>query len=269
MFVRSSLNSSSSEMGDSNDLVRLNVGGVWYTTTESTLRAYPMSIFPKMIRDRPNVQPNSNNNKNTKSKLHGENGYYFIDRDGELFRYILNFLRTAEINLPKNFQEHDQLMSEAKFYSLQPMVNLLKAREMRENDNKNKKEVSMVEVIETCHPEKIGICGARIVISEELREKAMFGDVIERLPKIRDESRGMNGRLWLRTNITRLDWAEKLTKEGWVYMGTTSVARRLPDITGRGTDLCHMVDKWCLIEWYITGLTLILYVTGLSYSCLL
>ena len=106
----------------------------------------------------------------------------------------------------------------------------------------------MIEVIETCHPEKIGICGARIVISEELREKAIFNDVIDNLPKNRDEYRGMNGRLWLRTNMTRLDWAEKLTKEGWVYLGTTSVARKLPDVTGRGTDLCHMVDKWSLTE---------------------
>ena len=61
-----------------------------------------------------------------------------------------------------------------------------------------------------------------------------------------EEYQGQFGRYWIRTNMTRLDWAEKLTGLGWSFLGNTSICRKLPDITGRGTDLCHIVEKWQL-----------------------
>lgn len=70
------------EMGQgSNGLVRLNVGGVWYTTTVSTLKTFPDSIFPKMLGQRDNQKRGS---KDDESK-----GYYFIDR------YIQNEAKTS------------------------------------------------------------------------------------------------------------------------------------------------------------------------------
>lgn len=35
--------------------------------------------------------------------------HYFIDRDGEIFRYILSFLRTCKLLLPDDFKVHDDL----------------------------------------------------------------------------------------------------------------------------------------------------------------
>lgn len=32
--------------------------------------------------------------------------HYFIDRDGEIFRYILSFLRTSKLLLPDDFKVH-------------------------------------------------------------------------------------------------------------------------------------------------------------------
>ena len=49
----------------------------------------------------------------------------FIDRDGQLFRYILNFLRDGQLNLPSNFHEHAQLILEAKFFCLDVLVDVL------------------------------------------------------------------------------------------------------------------------------------------------
>ena len=45
-----------------------------------------------------------------------------LDRDGHLFRYILNFLRDKCLNLPDNFSEYAQLRQEADFYQIEPII---------------------------------------------------------------------------------------------------------------------------------------------------
>ncbi|CAB1332144.1 unnamed protein product [Coregonus sp. 'balchen'] len=47
--------------------------------------------------------------------------HYFIDRDGHIFRYILNFLRTAKLLLPEDFKEFSLLYEEARFFQLSPL----------------------------------------------------------------------------------------------------------------------------------------------------
>ena len=53
---------------------------------------------------------------------HDSEGNFFFDRDGIVFRHILNFLRTSELILPKDFKELDLLEREAKFYGIEPLV---------------------------------------------------------------------------------------------------------------------------------------------------
>lgn len=48
--------------------------------------------------------------------------HYFIDRDGKMFRHILNFLRTNTLVIPENFDELDLLYEEVKFYDIQPLL---------------------------------------------------------------------------------------------------------------------------------------------------
>ena len=48
--------------------------------------------------------------------------HYFIDRDGKLFRHILNYMRTSRLTLPENFDEFDSLIDEAKFYELNVLI---------------------------------------------------------------------------------------------------------------------------------------------------
>ena len=106
---------------------------------------------------------------------------------------------------------------------------------------------SCIEVIETAHPEKVGVCSARLIINEDHGKIAPIAEMLERLSSTDAEfCQGSYGRYWIRTDLTRLDWAEKLLSHGWSLAGTTSFIRRLPDITGRGTDLCHVVDKWII-----------------------
>ena len=48
-----------------------------------------------------------------------DGGEHFIDRDGTNFRYILNFLRDGQIDLPpRDTQLHRELAREAEFYQL-------------------------------------------------------------------------------------------------------------------------------------------------------
>ncbi|RWS27392.1 BTB/POZ domain-containing protein KCTD12-like protein, partial [Leptotrombidium deliense] len=50
-------------------------------------------------------------------------GRYFIDRDGNLFRFILDYLRNGkQLILPENFTERERLKSEADFYRLSGLL---------------------------------------------------------------------------------------------------------------------------------------------------
>ena len=87
----------------------LNVGGTHYTTSMSTLMKYPDSMFGRMLNSSIDSEKD-------------ENGAYFIDRDGPLFRHVLNFMRNGTLSLPENFNELKSLKSEADFYQIQPLI---------------------------------------------------------------------------------------------------------------------------------------------------
>ena len=94
-------------MGD--QIVRLNVGGVYYMTTKSTLCQFPESMLGAMFNG-------------SMTNTVDDAGCYFIDRDGELFRYVLNFLRSSQLALADDFKQIDQLAAEADFFQIQPMI---------------------------------------------------------------------------------------------------------------------------------------------------
>ena len=52
----------------------------------------------------------------------GEDGSYFIDRDGTHFRYILNYLRTGELIVPDDEIIRRELLAEARFYQIEGMI---------------------------------------------------------------------------------------------------------------------------------------------------
>lgn len=91
------------------DIIELNVGGVYYTTAHVTLIHDEDSMLAAVFTGR---QPATKDAK----------GRYFFDRDGVLFRYILDFLRDREIILPEGFREKDRLLKEAAYFNLQSMI---------------------------------------------------------------------------------------------------------------------------------------------------
>jgi len=55
-----------------------------------------------------------------------EDGSYFIDRDGTHFRYILNYLRTGQLIVPKDEITREELLAEAEFYQVEGIIKALK-----------------------------------------------------------------------------------------------------------------------------------------------
>ena len=47
---------------------------------------------------------------------------YFIDADGCMFKYILDYLRRNQLLLPEGFKEFNLLLAEAEFYQIQPLI---------------------------------------------------------------------------------------------------------------------------------------------------
>ena len=62
-------------------------------------------------------------------------GRYQIDRDGCLFRHILNFLRNrGTLSLPEHFPECELLRLEAEYYGLEGMVKAIRALQTTTSD---------------------------------------------------------------------------------------------------------------------------------------
>jgi hypothetical protein len=97
--------------------VTLNVGGQHFATTKALLSSAPNSYFAKIFSGEVHVDT-------------GPKGELMLDRDGEYFRVILNFLRDAR--LPKKLREdaREDLAAEARFYGF---GNLLRALQPEEN----------------------------------------------------------------------------------------------------------------------------------------
>ena len=83
-----------------------------YTTTLNTVTRDPNSMLGRMFSGRQQIAKDSKGN-------------YFIDRDGSLFRHVLNFLRTWKLCLPQPFDEFEQLMAEADFYQVGDLIKAL------------------------------------------------------------------------------------------------------------------------------------------------
>ncbi len=99
------------------EVVELNVGGQVYVTKRSTLVSIPDTTLHTMfMRCSPQELPRDNR------------GRFFIDRDGFLFRYVLDFLRDRQLVLPEHFPERERLQREAEHFQLVELLRLLGPR---------------------------------------------------------------------------------------------------------------------------------------------
>lgn len=94
------------------EVLELNVGGVHYATTRDTLLREPDSLPAAALRDPDHPRD--------------ARGRIFFDRDGVLFRYVLDYLRDGGLVLPECFREHKRLAREARHYRLVGLENAVR-----------------------------------------------------------------------------------------------------------------------------------------------
>lgn len=100
------------------DIVELNVGGVTYATTLGTLQQAEPESPLAIVSTLNTAEIRTIFGRDSKNRI-------FIDRDGVLFRYILDYLRNRKLSLPENFAERDRLRMEAEYYRLDSMSRAL------------------------------------------------------------------------------------------------------------------------------------------------
>jgi len=94
--------------------VKLNIGGIKYETTRSTLMGEQGSMLHAMFSGNYDVKPD-------------EEGYIFIDRDGNYFGYVLNYLRNRTVFLPENDNVLLlNLKQEAEYFQLEGLLMIIK-----------------------------------------------------------------------------------------------------------------------------------------------
>lgn len=99
------------------DPVSLNVGGEIYTTTLGMLTHHRDSMLGAMFTGQIPV-------------LRDSRGNVFIDRDGKIFRHILNYLRSNSLDLPDGFREVALLRREADFFQIRPLLEEIRRYEL-------------------------------------------------------------------------------------------------------------------------------------------
>ncbi|KAI5096944.1 BTB/POZ domain-containing protein KCTD16b isoform X1 [Silurus meridionalis] len=104
------------------DVLELNVGGQVYYTRHATLLSHPGSLLGKIFSPKSPAVPDL---------ARDPKGRYFIDRDGFLFRYVLDFLRDRQVVLPEHFPEKARLRKEAEYFQLPDLVKLLTPEEVK------------------------------------------------------------------------------------------------------------------------------------------
>ncbi|NXK42647.1 KCD12 protein, partial [Piprites chloris] len=104
------------------DIIELNVGGQVYITRHPTLVSVPGSLLWEMFTQ-----------KNVRSLARDSKGRFFVDRDGFLFRYILDYMRDQQLVLPEHFPERSRLQREAEYFMLPDLVKMLAPKLSKQN----------------------------------------------------------------------------------------------------------------------------------------
>ncbi|XP_078520176.1 BTB/POZ domain-containing protein KCTD12-like [Lissotriton helveticus] len=104
------------------EIVELNVGGQVYITRYQTLLSVPGSLLCDMF-----------SLKNARALARDSKGRFFLDRDGFLFRYILDYMRDQQLVLPDHFPERSRLQREAEYFRLPELAKVLAPRISKQN----------------------------------------------------------------------------------------------------------------------------------------
>jgi hypothetical protein len=93
------------------EIVTFNVGGTKFQALLATINNLKYHMLASLVSERFNV-----------GTIERE---YFIDREPTHFRFILNYLRDRKVSLPSSLSLLYQLLVEAEYYQIQPLLVLI------------------------------------------------------------------------------------------------------------------------------------------------
>lgn len=132
-------------------VVRLNIGGTKFWTTVDTLtHREPDSMLAAMFSGRHTVCTDP------------DKGYIFVDRDGQHFRHILNWLRDGVIPI---LRDHEclELLREAEYFQLLGLIDGIKsALSKLKEDEELGTELTRVDIIKCIQSEKVRFRGINL-----------------------------------------------------------------------------------------------------------
>lgn len=224
----------------SNTIVTLNVGGVLYTTTAFTLQKYQDSMLGTLVSGKIPTMLDAQGNM-------------FIDRDGHIFRHILNFLRASALCLPSDFTELDLLYAEADFYQIKPLVDILGQIRSQQASKDTSYFLEIIEVrtgstatMPTNNSRVKTIMSGRKDVILSLPPSLIGSDVIE---KLHCKDGLEHAELELYGSNARLKVGEELKNKGWDQVASNFSASSGFD--SRSLHNCLIIehsyrDRWCL-----------------------
>eukprot|EP00871_Galdieria_phlegrea_P002748 jgi/Galph1/3474/GphlegSOOS_G2132.1 len=112
-----------------NMVVKLNVGGKYFETTVDTLTKDKESMLSAMFSGKYAIQKD-------------DQGAVFLDRDGDRFRHILNYLRSNTLHVGENIQLLGEILEEAEYFGLQSLVDKLREEVMHYHRKWEEKDTS-------------------------------------------------------------------------------------------------------------------------------
>jgi len=92
-------------------LVKLNVGGVKYITSETTLTSRGINFLSVMLE---------NDKEGKIPAVRDDDDFIFIDRNGRVFEVILDYLRTGKLIVPPTLSQQ-QVALELDFYQIEAL----------------------------------------------------------------------------------------------------------------------------------------------------
>ncbi|KAF2075438.1 hypothetical protein CYY_003267 [Polysphondylium violaceum] len=95
-------------------MIKLNIGGKKFCTTKETLLSSQSTFFVGLLGGK-------------FGNYVDEKGYYFIDRDGELFAPILGFMRTGELIIPDSMPM-ERIIKEIDYYGIESLLSFVNQR---------------------------------------------------------------------------------------------------------------------------------------------
>lgn len=107
--------------------VHIDVGGTIYTSSLETLTKYATQltymtiisiIFQSISYRYPESRLAKLFNGSIPIVLDSLKQHYFIDRDGNMFRHILNFMRNSRLLIAEDFCDLELLLEEAKYFEI-------------------------------------------------------------------------------------------------------------------------------------------------------